>query len=314
MTITDNCVQEIKRTFQQAKERENGTVYIHLRSEHFAKHPITADATKDMLHTIEREAEQIPRRDKLKLELSLPHIPCETEAITALADNRILTGLWVSGWNGDEDIISFANALPENSQLTSIEIRDSEIGDAGARALAQLSHITDVSLDNNSIGILGLTALANTTHIIELGLSANEIDDEGAKILARNKHFKGLYLENNNIGDNGAIALAQGTHAKEVTLMQNSIGNAGAVALAQNKRIRELFLDNNKVGDSGALAFLKNRKLECLDLDNNPISPEVRRQVDIWERKREVATDRKEMVADAAANLFRLLKGSKQYA
>jgi len=128
-------------------------------------------------------------------------------------------------------------ALQKNTDLTTLSLRGSRIGDQGAERLA--------------------AALEKNTGLRTLDLTFNKIGDQGAEHLAaallQNTGLTTLDLKMNQIGDHGAERLAealeQNTGLTSLNLNSNSISIQGAVRLAdaleQNTGLTTLDLENN---------------------------------------------------------------------
>jgi len=140
--------------------------------------------------------------------------------------------------------------------LISLDLRDNQIGNAGARALVPLTGLTSLHLSVNQIGDEGARALAALTRLTSLDLGANKIGAEGARALATLTRLTTLDLGDNLVGDEGARALATLTGLTSLDLGANLIGPEGARALAALPGLHSLALGHNKIGDEGAYALL----------------------------------------------------------
>ena len=190
---------------------------------------------------------------------------------------------------------ALSEVLSANSSLTSLDLRESIIGDSGATSLSQAlatnSSLTSLNLYNNYIGASGTTslsqALATNSSLTSLNLLWNSIGDSGAtslsQALATNFSLTSLNLSVNSIGDSGATSLSQALATKSyltsLNLSVNSIGDSGATSLSQalavNSSLTSLNLRSNRIGDSGATslsqALATNSSLTSLDLSRNGI-------------------------------------------
>jgi uncharacterized protein (TIGR02996 family) len=127
--------------------------------------------------------------------------------------------------------------------LSMREIQDEAVRLERIQQLTQcpcLERLTSLNLVDNYIGDAGVTALAaspNLTHLISLDLSSNGIYAAGATALAASPtlaQITNLNLEYNWIGDAGAAALAESPFLNNLTtldLWANEIGDAGIEAL-----------------------------------------------------------------------------------
>src|SRR4051794_36788746 len=117
--------------------------------------------------------------------------PSELDAVLAQARVegwRELTLLGPRAWASRPDRVSEAHTfhlretigariskLAALTGLTSLDLRDNQIGDDGARALAALTGLTSLDLSNNQIGADGARALAALTGLTSLDLSTNQV-------------------------------------------------------------------------------------------------------------------------------------------
>ncbi|KAF9951162.1 hypothetical protein BGZ72_007241, partial [Mortierella alpina] len=143
-----------------------------------------------------------------------------------------------------EETEVLATRLKDNSALTTLTLKNSEIGDTGAWALAG--------------------ALKTNTTLTTLDLWSTFIGENGARALSEalktNTTLTTLYLWDTSIGENGALALAESlktnTTLATLDLGNDLIGYIGAQALAQaleiNTSLTTLNLWDPSIGASGA--------------------------------------------------------------
>jgi small GTP-binding protein len=167
-----------------------------------------------------------------------------------------------------------ARALPGLTSLTSLNLRNTNLGDGGARALAGLTSLTSLDLRNNNLGDEGARALAGLTSLTSLNLWGNNLGDEGARALAGFTRLASLNLGGNNLGAEGARALASVTRLTSLDLWNNNLGAEGARALAGLSRLTSLDLGNNDLGAEGARALAGLTSLTSLDLGHNNLGEE----------------------------------------
>jgi hypothetical protein len=195
----------------------------------------------------------------------------ENEGIKSLA--KVLSGSSISHlflrYNDirDEGVINLSLSI---RMLQSLDVRDCEIGAAGAKALAE---------------VLSSSLLQN------LYLGWNEIGDEGVRALANalpTSRLQILHLAENNITDEGAKALATGLSTSQVQtldLVYNKIGTSGAKALAEvlsGSMLQNLNLGSNEIGDEGVRALanaLPTSQLQSLDVSECEIGDDQKREL-----------------------------------
>ncbi|MCP5084656.1 MAG: GTPase, partial [Alphaproteobacteria bacterium] len=122
--------------------------------------------------------------------------------------------------------------------------------------LAALTNLTTLDLRNNNLGDAGAKHLAALTDLTALDLSGNKLGDAGAKHLAALTNLTTLDLRNNNLGDAGAKHLAALTDLTALDLSGNKLGDAGVKHLAALTNLTTLDLRNNNLGDLTPLAGL----------------------------------------------------------
>ena len=161
--------------------------------------------------------------------------------------------------------------------LTTLDLWNNEIGEAGARAIAeQLTNLTTLDLGGSQIGAAGAQAIAERlTNLATLHLGDSQVGAAGAKaIVARLTNLTSLDLGGSQIGAAGAQAIAeQLTNLTTLHLWDNQIGDTGARAIAERlPNLTELYLGGNQIGDSGAQAIATQlTNLTTLNLGLNQI-------------------------------------------
>ncbi len=164
-----------------------------------------------------------------------------------------------------------------DSTLTSLDLRDNQIGVEGAQALASaLKHNTtlaELNLERSQIEKEGAEAIAEVftsnfnTNLRSLNLNGNRIGNEGVKAilegLKHNKTVRHLDLESNQIGSEGVKFIADELKTNKILrsldLASNLIGNEGAEFIAEalktNTILKSLNLKGNQISDEGAIAL-----------------------------------------------------------
>lgn len=171
---------------------------------------------------------------------------------------------------GHRNAIWLAEALHNNTDLRTLDLHHTKIGDDDAAALAE--------------------GLRNNVHLVRLAMHNNHIYDKGSaalgEALAENHVLTHLQLSSNAVGDVGAKGLANGLRAnyglRRLDLYFNLVGEEGASAIAdalhENRQLRILHLDTNHVGDAAAKRFASaldaNEKLAELTLTYNQMNNE----------------------------------------
>jgi Ran GTPase-activating protein (RanGAP) involved in mRNA processing and transport len=186
--------------------------------------------------------------------------------------------LQISGVDGAERFSSALAAVRRNV-TTSLDLQDSQVGNAGAVALGEglkvNTSLTSIDLQDNKIGDTGAAALAKglmfNTSLARIDLSSNVLGNIGAKAMATVlTGLTAIALDDNQIGDEGAKALAtrlkvNTCRTNKIDLGVNEIGDTGAKALAEglkvNTSLTSIDLQYNRIGDIGAKALAEGLKV-----------------------------------------------------
>ena len=212
----------------------------------------------------------------------------------------------------DSGVAALTKSLPESPHLTTLDLNQNSITDAGAISLANCLHIFDpvrqlcrrrsrlrhIRLRGNYITDVGATRLAKTvpdSNMENISLSWNKITDDGAmKIMHFLKQrwsksgpriptprLERLYLRWNNITDVGVAFIAErlsNSNLLDLNLNYTYTGDRGAKALAKCLpfcQLQILGLRGNYITDDGAKALkksLRRSQLLKLNLLHNNVS------------------------------------------
>ncbi|XP_068711680.1 protein NLRC3-like [Montipora foliosa] len=196
---------------------------------------------------------------------------------------------------GFHHVYLFCEILKVNTCLTTLDLRNNEIGSAAAEFLSEALKVntclTTLHLRNNETGSAGAEflseALKVNTCLTTLDLEWNAIRSAGAESLFEalkvNTCLTTLNLSQNKIDAAGAEALSEAlkvnTCLTTLNLSQNKIDAAGAESLSEalkvNTCLTTLNLRENKIDAAGAEALSEalkvNTCLTTLDLGNNLI-------------------------------------------
>ncbi|GJD10637.1 RAN GTPase-activating protein 1 [Galdieria sulphuraria] len=151
---------------------------------------------------------------------------------------------------GEEGIEPVIRALKNTTLLRVLDLSDNILANRGANCLGRmfplLSNLETLILRDTSLGDKGATTILQCLERSEirlkvLDISCNELTAESCKNLAKlveqQTCLERLLVEENDIGSKGvamlAKALSSGAHSRlvELNLAENSIGTAGAKAL-----------------------------------------------------------------------------------
>ncbi|MCP3961688.1 MAG: hypothetical protein GY719_27930 [bacterium] len=215
------------------------------------------------------------RLDRLQL-LVLRSLGLQTEAAAAIAEHLgQLTSLDLSNNEVGE---AGAQAIAEHlGQLTSLALSATKVGEAGARAIAEhLGQLTSLALDATKVGEAGARAIAeHLGQLTSLSLSGSEVGDAGAGAIAEHlSQLTLLWLGTNTVSDAGVRAIAE--HLSQLTslnLYSNEVSDVGVQTIAEHLGdLTWLRLSRNRVGEAGARAIAEHLgQLTSLDLQFNQV-------------------------------------------
>ncbi|MBS0359701.1 MAG: NACHT domain-containing protein [Proteobacteria bacterium] len=204
---------------------------------------------------------------------------------------RVIMKLGTEKW-----IALIARIKNNDSTLTSLDLRNKQIGDVGVKEIVRVlesnTTLMHLKLRRNQISGTGATeiarALEKNTTLTSLDLEENQIGEAGAREIARalekNTTLTSLDLGFNRIGAVGAGEIARGleknTTLTNLNLRSNQISEVGtkeiAKALEKNTTLMSLNLSWNQIGDIEAKEVAKalesNMTLTSLSLWSNEIS------------------------------------------
>ena len=90
--------------------------------------------------------------------------------------------------------------------VTTLDLDNTQITDAGARDIAQMQWLKWLSLDNTQITDVGARDIAQMQGLTELSLNNTQITDAGARDIAQMQELMVLYLDNTQISVRGLWA------------------------------------------------------------------------------------------------------------
>jgi len=194
---------------------------------------------------------------------------------------------------GIKELRLLSKALRTNSTLTTLNLKENKIGDAGAQALSEALEtnktMTTLDLSDNEIGDAGAQALSDalmTNNILTLlGLKKNKIGDAGAQALSEalktNKTLTKLDLQDNSIWFKGLVAFSEALQTNvtlvTLTMWSNNFKKTVVLNLLEDLKTKSTTwnLHRSWIGDNGAQALSDELKtnitLTTLDLRSNSI-------------------------------------------
>ena len=189
-------------------------------------------------------------------EVNLDSCPVGDWALSHLAENNVAPNL-TSLDLADTDVTDAGAAhLPKFTKMTRLSLFYCNISNAGLRHLASMPSLEVLNLDSREIGDDGLSYLRGLKNLKSLDLFSGRITDAGCAHISKIKSLESLELCGGGIGDFGCAYIASLDNLSSLNLSQNErITNRGAASLAALTNLKALNLSNTKV-TSAALRFL----------------------------------------------------------
>jgi Ran GTPase-activating protein (RanGAP) involved in mRNA processing and transport len=184
------------------------------------------------------------------------------------------------------------SGLTKNTNIQTIHLGNSMIGDEGAEVLANALFnnlsIEEIFLEYNNIGLNGTKAICEKVFrkrsLKFLNLEHNNIDHTASvyigKYLAEAYGIERLKLNSNKIGDEGCEFLAPGIEKnntlQELNLENNEISNKGIKKLAaqikNKKQFLSLIVSKNKITEIEDDFYELFKQLACVNIAENKLS------------------------------------------
>ena len=205
-------------------------------------------------------------------------------------------GLYLSGINVGEELLSIMKALHHVTSLRMLSLCDNniskEVAIEVALAIKSNKHLQKLWLNNSNLrssATVIFQSLRTISTLKHLNLDNNQITEEAGEALAsvilHNKGLEELYLSGNNLGKGLFNVMKALQHITSLTIL--CLGNNKilkevscelALAVQSNKLLQKLRLNNNHLRSS-ATVILQSLStistLKYLNLDNNQITEEA---------------------------------------
>lgn len=115
----------------------------------------------------------------------------------------------VDGWLGVHRGWPPPEGTLESQWLTSLDLKDTPVTDAGLRELAPLQNLTTLDLSRTEVTDAGLRELAPLQNLTTLDLSWTEVTNAGLRELAPLQNLTKLLLDRKRVTDAGVSELQQ---------------------------------------------------------------------------------------------------------
>lgn len=166
--------------------------------------------------------------------------------------------------------------LAENDvtpNLTSLDLSDTDLSDAGMRHISKFTKLKRLSLFYCNVSNSGLRHIAELTCLESLNLDSRDIGDEGLYHLRHLKNLKALDIFSGRITDSGCAMISKVESLESLELCGGLIGDLGCAMLTSLKNLTSLNLSqNDSITDRGAAALSVLSNLRALNLSNTRVT------------------------------------------
>jgi Leucine-rich repeat (LRR) protein len=169
---------------------------------------------------------------------------------------------------GDEDLACLRPAA--GLKALSLDSAD-RIGDAGIAHLAGLP-LHSIDLRNTQVSDAGLPDLLPLPYLAELSLPHTPVTDAGMAVLALLPRLERLVLSNNRISDAGIAQFRGMTSLRVLSIYDTQLTDAGVAHIATLVNLEDLSLSSTAVTDAGLKHLLPLAQLHHLFLERTAIS------------------------------------------
>jgi Leucine-rich repeat (LRR) protein len=168
------------------------------------------------------------------------------------------------------------NAELENlkplSNLTELNLSDTEISDDGLVHLQNLKNLTRLMLNKTKVGDKGLEYLKTLTNLQLLNLGETWVSNDGMKYLSSLTNLTQLSVDNTAVTDDGLVHLKSLTKLTLLWLYGTVVGNDGMAHLKPLTNLTELKLGGTRVGNTGLIQLKVLTNLTHLELGGTWVS------------------------------------------
>ncbi len=163
----------------------------------------------------------------------------------------------------DETITSLPESLP---YVENLSIAYSEPTNASMKDLARMTQLRSLDMTGTDVGDEGLVQLAKLTNLEELLLSYARFNDKGFAPLAALTKLRKFEAVHTRFGKESVPVLAKLTTLEDVNLDYTAIDDESIKALSALTNLRELRVDTGKITDASIPAFSTLKNLRYLNL------------------------------------------------
>ena len=225
------------------------------------------------------------------------------------ADLPSLKGLRLSSLNLAGTRVKTLEPLEGVRGITFLDIRDTQVGDAGMARLEGMADLETLSIARTPVTDRGLAHLGGLKRLRDLDLGGTAISDAGMEHLARLGGLRSLSLVGTRVSDAGLEPLKGLGELEMLDLSGLPITGAGLARLEGLKKLKNLTLVKTRVGDAG-LAHLKGLTgLQELSLISTDVGDEGLAHLEGLTHLRSLLVIRTRVTDAGAARLRKALPG-----
>lgn len=151
--------------------------------------------------------------------------------------------------------------------------RNSNINGSGCRALAALAKLRILRLQETALRDEYLPALRDLNTVADLDLDATQVTSSSSWVLSHLMNLSVLSLQYTLVDDIACRYISELHRLRCLKLMMTAVGDPGCEALAHLQKLTELNLSGTKVSNVGCVSLVRISTLETIDLRNTKVTP-----------------------------------------
>ena len=165
---------------------------------------------------------------------------------------------------GDDD----AKHLMDLPGLTSLDLSNTRLTDAGLRNIEGFTCLETLALTNTEVSDTGLEALASLTRLEELCIGRGTDPADG---------FGNISLTEpsaKQITDAGVVHISKATHLRDLWIGSTQVTDTGLEHIGRLTKLENLFVGGVEITDAGLMHLRNLTSLRKLILYNTQVTPE----------------------------------------
>ena len=206
--------------------------------------------------------------------ISLGSVEVSASDLAHLGRLQNLEALHLRGTNVSDDLL--LEYLGAFSQLRTLNLGETPVGDRGIRVLRELPNLEQLRLNHTKVTDAGLLHLRECERLRELILAKCQITDIGLSHLRQCHELRALNLDGTRISDAGLIHLKNLSNLEILFISSNGITDKGMIHLEELSNLKKLFVVGTRVTNAER-AWLKKAlpSLEVVPAKAPPVWPEA---------------------------------------